>query len=311
MLAASALVGTAFVGPAFATSSSCGSDPAAVDVAPTVCEITLTSSGTFTPNSQMIKVEALLVGAGGSSVTGYAGGGGEVTIIELDNSGDATVTVGAGGTYLSGGDGTGGTTSVTQGVTTTSALGGTGFIPYHGGNSGNGNVASGWGGAGAGAASGDNINGGPGMEVSSLTSTLFSTDTDCFGGGGAGFYTYQGDTLTQTVATCGGGYLTNFVGNTYDGGSSFFPNTGSASVHLPVANSGGGGGIGVSFGDASQYTSSDQDGADGVVKIRWSHELPETGARQFNLLSLLGVSVATTMLLAGSAMLAAARRRRA
>ena len=223
-------------------------------VAGSICEVVFTStpSGVWTPPAGVTRVDALLVGAGGSGLYQYGGGGGDVQVVTLATSGDVNVTVGMGvsGNYDSVQD-----SVVTQGSDTFVAHGGyappSSNFPGFGGNSGNDNEANGHGGSGAGAASVDG-NGGAGLVVSDIpeaTGTLFEDEDSCFGGGGA---------HGSSTASCGGGFTTDV--NSIIGTD-------------PVANSGGGGGSWYYNGDINQ------DGADGQVVIRYPvPTLANTGA---------------------------------
>jgi hypothetical protein len=226
--------------------------------------------------------------------------------VELLSSGEVTVTVGAGGDLGGGGTGIGGASSVAQGSTTESADGGTPGVGFDtgGGTSGNGNEGSFNSGGGAGGASPSNSEGGPGIVVSDLESTLFLGVDDCFGGGGAGF-DYG---ATTSLATCGGGYSTNVVNNT--GSGPFDPNTGSADIYFPVANSGGGAGTVINFDTVAQWIPTPNIiGADGYVALRFSvTDLATTGADS----STAGISagVSAGLLAVGAGALALARRAR-
>ncbi len=300
-----AMLGGAFllgVSPAAIADGGCATGSTLVSTG--VCEATFTSSGTFTPPATATKLEALLVGAGGAATGLYAGGGGDVQIVELSASGEVTVTVGDGGTLDGGGDGIGGASSVAQGSTTDSAEGGTPGGGYAGGNSGNGNEGGPQSGGGAGGVPPVTLEGGPGVVVSDLDSTLFLDVDDCFGGGGGGFF--YGD--TTALATCGGGYSTNVVDNT--GPSPYTPNTGSADIFFAVANSGGGAGTVISFDTVAQWTgTANVVGADGYVALRYTvSELPSTGVDS----SIAGISagVSAGFLAVGAGLLAFARRTR-
>jgi len=276
-----------------------------------VCEASFTSSGTFTPPASTTKLEALLVGAGGSGNGQYGGGGGDVRIVDLSSSGEVTVTVGAGGTLGGGGTGIGGASSVAQGSTTESAEGGTAGVDDStgGGTSGNGNEGSNMSGGGAGGNSPSDLQGGPGLIVSNLDSTLFLDVDDCFGGGGAGMLF----NATTSLATCGGGYSTNVIGNT--GSAPSTPNTGSADIFLAVANSGGGGGTVIDFDTPFPWeTTANINGADGYVALRFSvtdvpaSDLPATGENSTT--GVISAGVSAGLLAVGAGALALARRAR-
>jgi|GEM_PF-1375496 len=211
-----------------------------------VCEVNFTS----TPGSDFVfpnyvhSAEALIVGAGGSSVGGYAGGGGEVKVVSLDTATDAKVTVGTSNTGF-------GTSNVTQGTTSHNADAGTDGYDGSGvspvpvpGQSGNGNAGSEFqtgvgAGGGAGSIGGNgavdasdelSLYGGNGVQPSDITSTdsLFYDNTTCFGGGGSAWSSSYGTQVTgaglnqkiyyspgqaqggvPTNVYCAGGYATN------------------------------------------------------------------------------------------------------
>jgi LPXTG-motif cell wall-anchored protein len=242
------LVTTAFSVP---TNLDCGVGATAISA--TVCEADFTAVGatSWTPPSNVTTVEALIVGGGGSGDSfvglGYAGGGGEVKIVTLDNTGEVTVTVGAKNN----------SSSTVQGSMPISAA--PGSLGSFGGASGNGNTGAsnnGHAGGGAGGAASGNV-GGPGVVVSSLSSTLFQDDNDCLGGGGGSIlYDYNGNLPAGQQynwylggATCGAGYAdeTNDV----------------IALHAAVENTGGGGAANGANGDANS-------GAAGRVTIRFT-----------------------------------------
>ena len=254
---ATAGVSSLFMGavPASAASLACG----AGDLVPgtTTCAQTFTSTvGTtiFTPDASMTTLEVLLVGGGGDAnsfapaagTAGYAaaGGGAEVKIVDFHthNTTPFTVTVGAGNSQ---------TAVATTGLTATAAPGGAGGASS-GGSSGAGGFAGGsvtdsaalpntyGAGAGAGGAA-SGITAGAGIQLSSLTSGLFTTDTRCFGGGGA--VAMSG---VAGVPGCGGGSA----------------NAADTTLTPPAANRGGGGGAGLTAGTST--------GGSGYVEIRWN-----------------------------------------
>lgn len=275
VLASGALIGSSFAGPALADVTC---DAGATLLSDSRCEVIETASGTFTPPAGVTSLEALVVGAGGSGLTaGYGGGGGDVQIVTLNTSGDVTFEVGLG---VNGADG--GASSVTQGGVTTTANGGL-VTPGSlvGGNSGNGNVSTGGGGSGAGA-SATSFDGGAGIVVSTLTSTLFLDDADCYGGGGAQVMMWS----PYPTATCGGAWEDNYVQGTQG-----VTGDESADYHEPVANSGGGGTSFVTPND-SGYSRTDNPGADGVVIFRYklsgddsAAAMPNTGLTTAGLLA--------------------------
>ena len=231
-----------------AAADACGPDATLVSVG--VCEQVFTGgTASFTRTAQMTKLEALLVGAGGSGIstsgtTGYAaaGGGGEVRVVDFSTStAPLAITVGDSSTPQT-------PTSVD---TETAAAGGT-PTSSTGGASGSGNAgasgsnANGGGGAGA-AALPNSPDGGAGVTVSAiaLTGSLFTDDSRCFGGGGA-----AGESGVQGFPGCGGGGPADATGVT---------------LTAAAANSGGGGG----HVDSAQ-TPEAIAGADGVVILRWN-----------------------------------------
>lgn len=285
--------------PAFATTAC---PTGSTNLGAGVCEVAFTADGTWTPPSGVTKLEALLVGAGGGSDGLYGAGGGDVRVVELGSTGAVTIVVGAGGTAL----GDGGSSSVAQGTIDEMAAGGEAPVSSsHGGSSGSGLLYSGDAGAGAGTR-GSGTTGGAGIVVSSLTSTFFSTDSDCFGGGGAAFRN------TGTVATCGGAYATDVIFNLWSGVPAVLVTVGSATIVPPTPHSGGGAGPNPVFASAPEnfpYVLSDQDGADGTVVMRFAYTAPElatTGNSTLNS-GLLASALAGA---AGLVLLATARRKR-
>jgi len=211
-----------------------------------VCEVTYTSTpgAAFSFPSYVHSAEALIVGAGGASNGGFAGGGGEVKIVGLETATDAQITVGTSNTGF-------GTSNVTQGTTSHNAdagvdgYDGSGVSPDPvAGQSGNGNLGSffqtGVGaGGGAGTIGGNgaidqadelSLYGGEGVQPADIAAntSLFANDTTCYGGGGSawsssyltyqqGAKTYYSAGLAQggapTNVYCAGGYATNPVYN--------------------------------------------------------------------------------------------------
>lgn len=93
-------------GPASAFSGSCpATTPAATLVADGVCEVRMTSSGTFTPPAGIAKLAAVLVAAGGGAAitdfSFYGGDGGNIlyvdNVLAADPSTPLPVVVGVGG----------------------------------------------------------------------------------------------------------------------------------------------------------------------------------------------------------------------
>lgn len=131
-------------GSAFAAPTCAATTPAATLIAPGICEVVMTTSGTFTPPAGVSKVAAVLVGGGGGGYHyggGYGGGGGEVVYVDsVSVAAPLTVVVGGGGTsgywQVNVGDSPatdGGSTT----LSTVTALGGAAAQDYQGGASGN------------------------------------------------------------------------------------------------------------------------------------------------------------------------------
>lgn len=267
---ATAGVSSIFMGatPAFAVPDACG--PSGVVVGPGICEQIFTGDDTFTPTADMTKLEVLLVGSGGDgnyavtsddpATVGYAaaGGGGAVTIVDFSGSTDPiALTIGASGD-------SGGSTGADNGTTSGSAANGEsgegsgdpadGYAD--GGASGNGNSGGSAsdpdplaaGGGGAGDTPTTTAGGGAGAVVSDVApgGSLFSSDSRCFGGGGA-----AGLSGIKGVPGCGGGGPTDATGT---------------ATFAVTPNSGGGGGSVA----ADQDSETAQYGADGVAIVRWN-----------------------------------------
>lgn len=139
LLVAGMVIPTAAVGGSAFAAPTCGD---ATLIAPSICEIVMYSSGTFTPPAGVTKLAAVLVGGGGGAdqiATGYAGGGGEVTYVDsVALTGPLVVTVGAGGslgTQTPGASDGGDTT-----LNSHTANGGQAGLFTNGGASGNGNA---------------------------------------------------------------------------------------------------------------------------------------------------------------------------
>ncbi len=235
------------------------------------CEVTFlsTPAETFQVPAGVSALQALLVAGGGAGSTGYAGGGGEVKVVDLETAGDVTIHVAAQPAPVNDGE----DSFVTQGSTTFTAKGGLGN-----GVSGNGNPGSssgfntGAGGAGGagGRDTGDNnvgdvgvnptnmpeFNGGLGLVVKDIAgATLFSDDTDCFGGGGANNgQSSFGDDIQfgwNGVAVCGAGSTV------------IDPANDTVTIVEATANSGGGAG-------AHPYDSVGRAGSSGRVVLRYT-----------------------------------------
>jgi hypothetical protein len=185
--------------PAFAAGDACTAvDPGATEVVPGVCELQFVEAGDFTFDapSGVAKLSAVIVGAGGGSLTtpydAYAGGGGEVIFVQtVDVSAPVEIEVGLGsdGSTASGGSSSvndkvaaGGFSGTYDGVTNCTC----------GGYSGNGNA--GWddmlsaAGGGAGGAAPDQFSGGPGLTASEAAddSSMWPavSGEDSYGAGG-------------------------------------------------------------------------------------------------------------------------------
>lgn len=246
------------------------------------CEVVFTSAGSFAMPSNVSAIEALIVGSGGKSLadTGYAGGGGEVKVVTLANTGNLTITVGTSGaaspaddssvvqaggstvTAVGGGDGTAGAVGVGGGVS-----------PNKGGDGGNGTSGS----SGA-------RNGGSAIQVDALagSSSLFDGVTDWYGGGGAGAVysivgsclgsscTYTWNSFASGTPGTRAGYVTDTP--PVSGYPVFAPPTPPQTMPIPVmnaaaANSGGGAGATNWGGDPS--TIGVTLGASGIVILRY------------------------------------------
>jgi len=231
----------------------CG--PGATGISPTVCEAVFTTAGatTWTPPANANTVEALLVGGGGAGAMGpysygYGGEGGGVKVINITSKNEISIFVGGQETQ----------TTLTNGVDVDMAH--SGANGFSSGNNGafQGDPYGGGGGAGAGG-NANKFDGGTGVIVDSLVSSgsLFSGDTDCFGGGGATiYYNYNG---MQPV----GSQYQWFVGTASCGGGSATQTNDVASFVAPTAGSGGG-------GSANYVTGAHDNGASGRVVIRFT-----------------------------------------
>ncbi len=229
----------------------------------TTCELTLTSGQTFTVQSDMSQLEALLVGGGGTGEYGGGGGGGQVKIVDFDGTTAPSLTVSVGSA--------GNATTISDGTTTATAKAGTsatngskdnGYAPGTSGVSGSGHKGYpekhiGGGGGGAAGSPSSRYNGGAGLVASKASITnlagkkvtplipLFKGDTNCYGGGGA-----VGTTKKAGKPGCNAGSLSE------PGGT----------IVNPVDNMGGGGSSVISSPEQSgEYT-----GAAGVVVLRWN-----------------------------------------
>jgi hypothetical protein len=231
------------------------------------------------------KLEALLVGSGGSGLASYAGGGGDVVIVDLTGTtGAVAITVGAAD------DGAGRDTELVDGVTTHTAAGGGNGENFCGGTSGNGNEgycdsegADGGGGAGGDAPATPGVNpnwgdGGPGLVVDDLAGagSLFDGVTECFGGGGAAAFsegsfdqnlgTFVIETFVSNTAGCGGGLF--FASGPFPKALADF----TVGRDLPENSGGGGPAI---YGGAPNEI--DLTGSDGVAVVRYEVPVPGPG----------------------------------
>lgn len=293
-------------GSAFAAASECGAD--AELVADGICEVTFTETpdSAWTPPAGITKIQALLVGAGGTGVGGYGGGGGDVVLVELQTTGDVTVTVGEGSLVAY--DAETNDTSIWQDSILVIAEGGRSGdldVAYNGGESGNGIYSGEDAGNGAGGPSvGDD--GGAGIVISEHTDIvsvdLFAESESCFGGGGAsGYAIVQAPNVLVQLgeAGCGGGTVAYPDSATFDG--NFWSAPGDADDVLAVApRSNSGSGSGGFWGDATPQQVS---GADGIVVLRYDVALAETG------FDSTGAISAGAALVAGGVALAVRRRR--
>ena len=139
---AAGLVGLGAV-PAQAASS-CPT-PSAL-IAPGICQIVFTSSGTFTAPSGVTKLSAVVVGGGGGAYaftanTNGAGAGQVVYTEAISLTGNTDVVVGAGGTSITAPPMSGESSSIGSSI---EALGGSGapWYTFTGAASGNGNAGS-------------------------------------------------------------------------------------------------------------------------------------------------------------------------
>ncbi|HEX4056978.1 MAG TPA: InlB B-repeat-containing protein [Galbitalea sp.] len=238
--------------PADAVTPPCGPDGTLISG--NICQEEFTTDGpaTFTPNAQMTTLQVLLVGGGGtgtSGVTDYAqgGGGGEVKVVDFsgDTSTVLNLVVGSPDTPSSAQEGVDPINTAEDGSNAGYQVAGS----SGNNNAGWANAATdGYGaGGGAGASPTNAFTGGTGVVVSTIApiGSLFSTDSDCFGGGGA-----VTDGSSIGASTCGGGGVAG---------------TPLAAV-APTPNTGGGGaGVLETSGPII-----DNDGADGLVVVRWN-----------------------------------------
>jgi hypothetical protein len=116
------------------------STPAATLIAPGICEVRMTTSGTFTPPAGVSKVASVIVGAGGGSGAqgaNGAGGGAVVYVDSIPTGAPLAVTVGTGGAAfvigfgaLDGGSSSVGATTANGGSASGVTLGGASGTPH-------------------------------------------------------------------------------------------------------------------------------------------------------------------------------------
>lgn len=260
-----------------------------------VCELTFTSSTTWTPPAGVTTVDVLIVGGGGGGANGSrngdpatwgggGGGGGQMRVVTNKAvAGSITVTVGAGGT-----NGFAGTAGGFSGFADDTASGGGGGSASRftstlvGGSSwtynrtattGGSTVASsGLSAAGGGGGTGGNgqsaLNnarggdGGAGLSPQQLNSTvstgLFASSTTVYGVGGGG-----------------GAWTTPGFGQVGGGGTGAKANGSQQAAQAGRTNAGGGGGGGF---DSNLSPTSNPGGAggSGVVVVRFTVAIPPT-----------------------------------
>jgi hypothetical protein len=324
--AAGLLFGAAIIpaGTAFAVTSVCGTGATLVDDG--ICEVTFTETpdSAWTPPAGISKLQVLLVGAGAGSGDpggneGYAGGGGDVQLVELSTSGAVDITVGIAQEFLLENDDS--DSSVSQGSVVHTAAGGE--SPYTllglpwGGNSGNGNSSEesfgGGGGAGGDAGVGyENAwSGGPGLVVNEIdpgTFDLFANNDECLGAGGTySNFWIEDSSIAGAVRSydCGRNLIPDGYTWIEDNSTLWFDGQGTDLedfwIAEPTPNSGTGGSTGYFpnwNGGATQY----QLGADGKVVLRYDAVLAETG------FDVTGSLVAGAALVAAGAMAVTRRR---
>lgn len=161
----------------------------AVLIAPGICQVVFTSSGTFTAPAGVTKLSAVLVGGGGGAYA-FSGntngaGAGQVTYTEaIALTGNSDVVVGAGGTSLTAPPTPGENSSIGPSI---QAVGGGAapWVTFTGGTSGNGNAGSALtsGGGGGGGARSAASTAGVGLgyklsEIPGVDSSLWPSSTD-------------------------------------------------------------------------------------------------------------------------------------
>jgi uncharacterized repeat protein (TIGR02543 family) len=230
-----------------------------------ICELTMTANGSFAKTADMTQLQVLLVGGGGDGGYSSGGGGGQVEVVDFNGTQAETLNVTVGGTDSA--------SSVSDGSQTVSAAPGTDaegnfsndpVTPGSSGVSGSGHKGypvgktTGGGGGGASASPKSRDNGGAGLAANKAPSVyvngetasplihLFSSDTTCYGGGGA---IGTGKKGHDGTASCGGGSVAT-------GGT----------ILSPTLNRGGGAGAIVT----NPMDQTINDGAAGVVVVRWN-----------------------------------------
>lgn len=289
LVALGAVAGSVFVGADLAPWASAVSCPVGTPVGSTsTCEVSFTTSGSFTMPSGVTAIEALVVGSGGKSLanTGYAGGGGEVKLATLATSGNLTITIGTSGATSPANNSSvvqagGSTVTATGGGNGTNSAGGTGggSGATKGGDGGNGNSLT-----------SSVRNGGPAIQVDTLagSSSLFDGVTDWFGGGGAGSsYSVSAGCLI----TCNTTWSAFYAGTPGTRAGSVsdtppvngypvddLPSDPTNTIPVPVmnaaaANSGGGAGA-TNWGGSGASAIGDTLGASGIVIVRYVRTAP-------------------------------------
>lgn len=277
---ATAILAGLSVGSPVAHAAGCSAT--ATEVADGVFEIRFTNTTACDWNipDGVTQLEVLLVGSGGGSVWAYAGGGGEVKVLDLTGAtGSLSVKAGSSSAYgpLQGWsdmpDRGNVDSVVSDGTNTYFAVGGyagatapdTDSGGNCGGTSGSGQLGhcdytGNDGGGGAGGAANSSGDGGQGITVADIASTgsLFAGITDCFGGGGASveltFGSYPAVVAVDSKTPgCGGGVVTTTASTPFDVTTTTF-------THQISANTGGGAGA----------LSDSNDGSNGIVVVRYA-----------------------------------------
>lgn len=289
LVALGAVAGSVFVGGDLAPWASAVSCPVGTPVGSTsTCEVTFTTSGSFTMPSGVTAIEALVVGSGGKSLanTGYAGGGGEVKLATLATSGNLTITIGTSGATSPANNSSvvqagGSTVTATGGANGTNSAGGTGggSGATKGGDGGNGNSLT-----------SSVRNGGSAIQVDTLagSSSLFDGVTDWYGGGGAGSSYNVSTGCLFTCTTTWSAFYSGTPGTRAGSVSDTPPVNGypvddlpsdpTNTIPVPVmnaaaANSGGGAGA-TNWGGSGGSAIGDTLGASGIVIVRYVRTAP-------------------------------------